>query len=112
MPTCISIHLQLWAIMVVLTAAVAPPVEGFVINHSQGQLVQFPVGNQRFMPTKIPLTETRMVAENVEVCGFKDCKSRGGGDRLVKQIGEILEEKSLTSSIALELCDCQVSDHD
>jgi hypothetical protein len=43
----------------------------------------------------------------VQVCGFKDCKRAGGGPRLEKLIHNVLEEKGLTSAIAVEGCDCQ-----
>lgn len=46
------------------------------------------------------------LAKTIEVCGFKDCKRAGGGPRLEKVIGEILEEKEL--SIPVEACECQV----
>jgi hypothetical protein len=53
-------------------------------------------------------TTSISVTEKVEVCQFKDCKRAGGGPRLVKQIGDILNEKGLSDSISVTLCDCQV----
>ena len=68
-------------------------------------------------PRQIPLQRTlqllpticnNMVAGKVEVCGFKDCKRAGGGPRLVKEIGQILEEKGMATAIVVEPCECQV----
>jgi hypothetical protein len=56
--------------------------------------------------TSSTTTTALKVAEQVQVCGFKDCKRRGGGPRLEKLIGEILEEKDI--AIAVESCECQV----
>lgn len=43
--------------------------------------------------------------EKVEVCGFKDCKSRGGGPRLQTLIQEIVDDRGWP--IQVESCDCQ-----
>ena len=43
----------------------------------------------------------------VEVCGFKDCKRSGGGPRLEKMIGNILEERELAEGFQVSGCDCQ-----
>lgn len=45
--------------------------------------------------------------ENVEVCGFKDCKRAGGGPRLEKLVNSVLEEKNLLGTINVEICECQ-----
>jgi len=51
---------------------------------------------------------TFLTAEKVvEVCGFKDCRARGGGQRLQKLVSEVVEENGLTDQIAVEKCDCQ-----
>mmetsp|Transcript_11300 Transcript_11300/g.18703 ORF Transcript_11300/g.18703 Transcript_11300/m.18703 type:complete len:112 (+) Transcript_11300:113-448(+) len=52
-----------------------------------------------------PSSSLAALAEKVEVCGFKDCKRAGGGPRLEKLIGSILEEKEL--AIPVEACECQ-----
>lgn len=50
---------------------------------------------------------TWLAAENVEVCGFKDCRRAGGGARLQKLVNEVLTEKGLEDTITVEKCDCQ-----
>jgi hypothetical protein len=86
MPECRSI-LILWAITAAVVSAFLPP---------------------RHLPLKTTPFIVCMVAGKVEVCGFKDCKRAGGGPRLVKEIGEILEEKGMETAIAVESCECQV----
>lgn len=85
MPECRSI-LILWAITAAVVSAFLPP---------------------RQLQLKTTPSVVCMVAEKVEVCGFKDCKRAGGGPRLVKEIGQILEEKGMETAIVVEPCDCQ-----
>jgi len=45
--------------------------------------------------------------ENIEVCGFKDCKRAGGGAKLEKLINTVLEENNINDQIKVQGCDCQ-----
>jgi len=45
-----------------------------------------------FLPAtqkNISTKSTWLAAENVEVCGFKDCRRAGGGARLQKLVAEV-----------------------
>lgn len=59
-------------------------------------------------PTTISGIQTALMAEQlrVEVCGFKDCKRAGGGQKLEKLINQIVEEENL-DHVVVESCDCQ-----
>lgn len=54
--------------------------------------------------TSFPL---RDIPENVQVCGFKDCKRAGGGAKLEKMINTVLEENNLNGQMTVQGCDCQ-----
>lgn len=51
--------------------------------------------------------QTYALPEEVQVCGFKDCRRAGGGARLEKLVSSILEEKGEADSVKIEICDCQ-----
>lgn len=49
----------------------------------------FPRRSQRKMMIMTKLHETEVQTTTIEVCGFKDCKARGGGPRLQKLVHEV-----------------------
>lgn len=59
------------------------------------------------VPSSQRVVNTRLSAEKVEVCGFKDCRRAGGGARLEKLVKNVLEEKGMSDTVLVEGCDCQ-----
>lgn len=51
--------------------------------------------------------QANVLPEEVQVCGFKDCRRAGGGARLEKMVNLILEEKGESASVNVEICGCQ-----
>jgi hypothetical protein len=52
-----------------------------------------------------PLYASSSLPEKVQVCGFKDCKSRGGGPRLQTLVKQVVDERGWP--MVVEACDCQ-----
>lgn len=75
----------------------------------------FLLTNSRAFSGKLAATKTslKLVKETsiteVEVCGFKDCRRAGGGQKLEKKVREVLEEREdlATSVLLVGICDCQ-----
>jgi len=71
----------------------------------QAHVPRATVANSRLARTTTAAFLT--TAQQVEVCGFKDCKRAGGGPRLQKLVAQVLEEEGLTDTVTVAACDCQ-----
>jgi hypothetical protein len=64
------------ALMMLVATTSTTTVEGFAMQRP-------------YTPRKTRLVLEATPAQSVQVCGFKDCKSRGGGARLEKLFNEV-----------------------